>query len=51
MAKGTIAPRAAYEPVSKLLIAVDSGGACAIDPARFTYKLAPALYGMEKRGP
>ena len=36
VAKGTIAPRAAYEPVSKLLIAVDSGGACAINPARFT---------------
>jgi len=51
VAKGTIAPRAAYEPVSKLLIAVDSGGACAINPARFTYKLAPALYGMEKRQP
>ncbi len=51
VAKGTIAPRAAYEPVSKLLIAVDSGGACAINPARFTYKLAPILYGMEKRKP
>ena len=51
VAKGTIAPRAAYEPVSKLLIAVDSGGACAINPARFTYKLAPVLYGMEKRKP
>jgi microcystin degradation protein MlrC len=51
VAKGTIAPRAAYEPVSKLLIAVDSGGACAINPARFSYKLAPALYGLEKRKP
>jgi len=51
VAKGTIAPRAAYEPVSKLLIAVDSEGACAINPARFTYKLAPTLYGMEKRKP
>ncbi len=51
VAKGTIAPRAAYEPVSKLLIAVDSGGACAINPARFTYKLAPVLHGMEKRKP
>ena len=48
VAKGTIAPRAAY---SKLLIAVDSCGACTINPARFTYKLAPALYDMEKRGP
>jgi microcystin degradation protein MlrC len=51
VAKGTIAPRAAYEPVSKLLIAVDSGGACAINPARFTYKVAPVLYGMEKHNP
>jgi microcystin degradation protein MlrC len=49
--KGTIAPRAAYEPVSKLLIAVDSGGACAINSARFSYKLAPSLYGLEKRNP
>ena len=33
VAKGTIAPLAAYEPVSKRLITVDSGGACAVNPA------------------
>ncbi len=47
VAKGTIAPLAAYQPVSKRLITVDSGGACAVNPARFTYKLAPKLYGFD----
>ncbi len=46
VAKGTIAPLAAYQPVSKRLITVDSGGACAVNPARFTYKLSPKLYGF-----
>jgi microcystin degradation protein MlrC len=46
VAKGTIAPLAAYEPVSKRLITVDSGGVCAVNPARFKYKLAPQLYGF-----
>jgi len=46
VAKGTIAPLAAYEPVSKRIITVDTGGACAVNPARFTYKLAPKLYGL-----
>jgi microcystin degradation protein MlrC len=47
VAKGTIAPLAAYEPVSKRLITVDSGGACAVNPARFTYRMAKKLYGFE----
>ena len=47
VAKGTIAPLAAYEPVSKRIITVDSAGACAVNPARFTYKMAPKLYGFE----
>ncbi len=47
VAKGTIAPLAAYEPVSKRMITVDSGGACAVNPARFTYRMAPKLYGFE----
>ena len=47
VAKGTIAPLAAYAPVSKRLITVDSGGACAVNPARFQYKLAPKLYGFD----
>jgi microcystin degradation protein MlrC len=47
VAKGTIAPLAAYEPVSARIITVDSGGACAVNPARFTYKMARKLYGFE----
>ena len=47
VAKGTIAPLAAYEPVSKRIITVDSGGVCAVNPDRFTYKMAPKLYGFE----
>ena len=34
-------------PYPKRLITVDSGGACAVNPARFTYKMAPKLYGFE----
>ncbi|MEP7362045.1 MAG: M81 family metallopeptidase [Acidobacteriota bacterium] len=47
VAKGTVAPLAAYEPFSKRMIKVDSGGASAINPARFHYKLAPKLYGFD----
>jgi microcystin degradation protein MlrC len=41
VAKGTVAPRAAYAPVCAQIIQVDTGGACDInrDPAAF--KLAP----------
>jgi microcystin degradation protein MlrC len=47
VAKGTIAPRAAYEPVSAEIILVDSPGATAVNPARFTFKNVPAdLYGL-----
>ena len=46
VAKGTIAPLAAYEPVSARVITVDTGGVCAVNPDRFTYKMAPRLYGM-----
>ncbi|MCC6453532.1 MAG: M81 family metallopeptidase [Caldilineaceae bacterium] len=37
VAKGTVAPRAAYEPVSADIILVDSGGACDMnrDPSEF----------------
>ena len=47
VAKGTIAPLAAYEPVSARVITVDTGGACAVNPAHFRYRLAPKLYGFE----
>jgi microcystin degradation protein MlrC len=38
IAKGTIAPRAAYEPVSAGVIEVDSPGITAADPSHFTYR-------------
>ena len=38
IAKGTIAPRAAYEPVSAQMIEVDSPGITAADPSHFTYR-------------
>jgi microcystin degradation protein MlrC len=48
VAKGTIAPRAAYEPVSAKIIMVDSPGATAINPARFTFKnLRGPLFGLK----
>ena len=48
VAKGTQAPRAAYEPVSAKIIEVDSGGATAVNPARFTYKrVRRPLFGLE----
>ncbi|MBM3793591.1 MAG: M81 family metallopeptidase [Acidobacteria bacterium] len=37
-AKGTIAPRAAYEPVAAQIVPVDTPGATAINPARFTFR-------------
>jgi microcystin degradation protein MlrC len=47
VAKGTIAPRAAYEPVSAKIIPVDSPGATAVNPARFSFKhLRDKLWGM-----
>jgi microcystin degradation protein MlrC len=48
VAKGTIAPRAAYEPVSAEIVMVDSPGATAVNPARFTFRRAPAgLFGLK----
>jgi len=47
VAKGTIAPRAAYEPIAARIIEVDSGGLTAVNPARFTFRNArPGLYGL-----
>ncbi|MBM3766799.1 MAG: M81 family metallopeptidase [Acidobacteria bacterium] len=47
VAKGTIAPRAAYEPVSAEIVLVDSPGATAVNPAHFTFKLVPKdLFGL-----
>ncbi len=38
IAKGAIAPRAAYEPVSAGMLEVDSPGITAANPSRFTYR-------------
>lgn len=47
VAKGTIAPRAAYEPVAAQIIPVDTPGATAVNPARFRFQLArKGLFGM-----
>ncbi len=47
VAKGTIAPRAAYEPVAKQIVLVDSPGATAVNPARFKYhRVREGLFGI-----
>ncbi|MBL8220102.1 MAG: M81 family metallopeptidase [Bryobacterales bacterium] len=48
VAKGTVAPRAAYEPVSARIITVDSGGVTGMNPSRFPYKhIRPNLFGVK----
>ena len=50
VAKGAIAPRAAYEPIADLMIPVDTPGATAVNPARFDYKnLRDGLFGIDGR--
>ncbi len=50
VAKGAIAPRAAYEPIASRLIPVDTPGATAVNPARFEYKaVREGLFGLESR--
>ncbi len=45
--KGTIAPRAAYEPVAAKIILVDSPGATAVNPARYEFKrVTRDLFGL-----
>ena len=48
-AKGTIAPRAAYEPVAAEIVPVDTPGATAVNPARFTFRRVrdPNLFGLK----
>lgn len=47
VAKGTIAPRAAYESIARKIVLVDSPGATSVNPVRFQYKMArPGLFGM-----
>ena len=48
VAKGTMAPRAAYEPVAARIIEVNSGGATDVNPKRFTFKnIRPGLFGID----
>lgn len=49
VAKGAIAPRAAYEPFASKLISVDSPGATAINPDWFKYyNIREGLFGIQK---
>ncbi|MEX2601058.1 MAG: M81 family metallopeptidase [Balneolaceae bacterium] len=46
--KGAIAPRAAYEPITSLMIPVDSPGVTAVNPAWFDYHhVRDGLFGIE----
>ena len=48
IAKGTIAPLAAYEPVAARIIQLDVPGVTAVNPARFTYKnVRRPLWGLQ----
>jgi microcystin degradation protein MlrC len=38
IAKGVIAPRAAYEPIASEIITVDTPGSTSANPARFDYR-------------
>ncbi|MFN0121234.1 MAG: M81 family metallopeptidase [Blastocatellia bacterium] len=52
VAKGAIAPRAAYEPIAARFIEVDSPGPTAVNPARFSYKRARRpLFGLDQASP
>ncbi len=49
VAKGAIAPRAAYEPIAGRIIEVDSGGVTAVNPARFVYgRVRRPLLGLDR---
>ena len=46
--KGTIAPRAAYEPVAARIVPVDTPGATAVNPARYKFtRLRERLFGID----
>ncbi|MDQ6706754.1 MAG: MlrC C-terminal domain-containing protein, partial [Acidobacteriota bacterium] len=47
VAKGTIAPRAAYEPVAARIVMVDTPGYTSVNPARFVFKnVRPGIWGL-----
>jgi microcystin degradation protein MlrC len=48
VAKGTVAPRAAYDPIATRVVLVDTPGVTAVNPARFRFERARRdLWGME----
>ena len=48
VAKGTTAPRAAYEPIAARIVEVNSGGAADVNPKRFTFKhIRRPLFGVD----
>lgn len=47
-AKGAIAPRAAYEPIAKRILEVDTPGLTAVNPARYQFqRVRRPLFGLE----
>lgn len=47
VAKGTVAPRAAYEPVSAKVVLVDTPGTTSVNPKRFRFKRArPGIWEL-----
>lgn len=49
VAKGAIAPRAAYEPVAAKIVTVDSPGATTVNPRRFRFQhVRQGLFGLEQ---
>lgn len=49
VAKGTTAPRAAYEPIAGRIVEVNSGGATDVNPRRFEYRhIRRGLFGIDK---
>lgn len=44
--KAAIAWRAAYEAIAGAIIEIDSPGVTSVNPARFRYRRAPALWGL-----
>jgi microcystin degradation protein MlrC len=50
VAKGTIAPRAAYEPIAAKIIPVDTPGLTAVNPARYSFhRVRGPLFGLNQR--
>jgi microcystin degradation protein MlrC len=45
--KGTVAPRAAYEPIAAKIILVDTPGATSVNPDRFVFRrVRPGVHGL-----